>query len=172
MSDTLVGRAFGWFNRGLSWTEIVRKRKPDMVIISAGPHVTAAVGTPGMREIVDQVSAEHLEHFPDLPLIWRSQPPAGCAERTHHETLEVEPFMSRSKNDTMYNYRFFLEWDDLAREIFDRPDLNRRFLDISPLYARMPDKAAGDCMHFCTGALASFVGDVLLHAISDVWPER
>ena len=38
-SDTLVGRSFGGYNRGRPWDVLVREEKPDIVVMSVGPHI-------------------------------------------------------------------------------------------------------------------------------------
>ena len=122
ISDTLVGVSLGVDNRGAEWKYLVRHYRPDIVLLSTGPHVR---GTSAFTALVSQISHEHLTLFPNLMLIWKTQAPGGCTENIS----ETYPKKGR------YNWGDFEEWDWISRRTFTG-QRNQYVLDLNPLYYR------------------------------------
>jgi hypothetical protein len=128
----------------LHWLEYVRQRKPDIVIVSAGPHVNH---DEDMERILSEVVEGHKREFPHLPLIWRTNFPGGCAEQPLPRPLEGEEevlahWRDYSSRRQIYNYD---GWDARAADLFAGNEARaaRRFLlDLSPLRLR-PDAHVG-----------------------------
>jgi hypothetical protein len=175
VADTLIAERFAAYNRGLHWLEHVRQRKPDIVVVSAGPHV---MHDEDMERILSEVVEGHLREFPQLPLIWRTNFPGGCAEQPLPRPLEGEEevlahWRDYSSRRQIYNYDRFSAWDERAADLFAGSEARaaRRFLlDLSPLRLR-PDAHVGslpgspfpdDCLHLCLpGALHPLFAQLL-----------
>ncbi len=162
VGDTLIAERFAEYNRGQHWTEHVRRWKPDLVIVSAGPHI---MQDDDMERVMDEVIESHLREFASIPLIWRTNFPGGCAEgQLQHPFVDEEEALSHwrkySSSRPLYNYDRFADWDALAARKFASSEArasNRFLLDISPLMLR-PDAHTGsapessfprDCLHMC-----------------------
>jgi len=78
-SDTLVGVAHGVDNRGGERRALVQHYAPDIVLLSTGSHINRPppLRTADFTAILSQISQEHLERFPNVTLIWKTQSPAG-----------------------------------------------------------------------------------------------
>lgn len=180
LSSTLIGRALGVSNFGRRWVELANmshskapgaSTRPDIVVTSAGPHVTLLKD---FELLLAQVVDEHRELFPEVKLVWQTQPGAGCAP----SPLEEAPgkaFWARQhpKPQTRYNWPLFPAFDDAARARFAHPAASREnlfLLDVSPLALRADahpgsrGDVPGDCVHSCLpGPLDHLVPRTLLH---------
>ena len=169
IASTLIGVRLGAGNRGGSWVELVKKNRPDVVVMSAGPHVKFLED---FAPLLDQVVEEHRNLFPiEVKLVWMTQPGTGCAA----SPLEAPPddeFWARSKTQS-HNWPLFPAFDRAARARFGHPAAvreNRFLLDVSPLALRADAHPGsrgdfpGDCPHACMpGPLDHFVPRTLLH---------
>ena len=139
-------------HRGKSWTHYVRKIQPDIVVLSAGPHLKHEAE---LTSIIDTVVREHDAHFPSMQLVWRSQVGAGCGPKP----LDRPPTQKfwDSYTGRLYNYRRLLSFDGIAKERF--PGRNRYSMDLRPLAQRIDFRLGSepgtlypkDCLHFCPG---------------------
>ena len=178
LADTLVGRPMGVLNRGRRWSEIVNDMKPDIVMLSAGPHVAGPISD--FSELLDEVLKEHEASFPNVPLIWKSQFPGGCDNSPHWTEMGQtaldywENYTDKKGRILQYNWPQFVEFDRIAQQKVPGP--NRYFMDISPLFLR-PDGHVGsqpgpyfhnDCLHFCQPVVDSLVPRVMLQTLLDI----
>jgi hypothetical protein len=79
LSDTLIGKALGVTNRGIHWLKAVAKAKPDIVIISAGAHVTNNTDFYRLIDTVTKETGELKKKHPNVTVVWKTQSPAGCS---------------------------------------------------------------------------------------------
>jgi hypothetical protein len=158
--DTLIGKPFGVMNRGKTWVEHVRLIKPDIVVVNAGAHITS---TDGFMEVLNQVISDHSNNLEisHVPIIWRSQFPAGCEDSsTPATTLDLDSeayWEDYAKRRPIYNYPLLKEWDHAASNAFVGG--KRHYMDLWGLRGR-PDGHVGssdangpykdDCIHYCT----------------------
>ena len=164
-SDTLVQRPLGRLNRGRHWTSLVSMLKPDIVVLSAGAHVSdchdgnsvVCGGTGGDRlfddmfdEVVGQINRFREEDVngtgtPRL-FLWKTQQPGSCSANITNGTF----------NDGRYNYKSFRPRDERVVARLSAEELP--FLDLRALYQRSDAHVSGagdihntspDCLHFC-----------------------
>ena len=177
ISDRLLGRIprDNRRNRGKPWTDYVREHRPDLVVLTAGPHVRPLE----FDRILDRVVAQHAAEHPDLPLVWRSQVGAGCAWPAPLEAPPDRAFWRNySRSRRVYNYAHFEAYDRAAAARFPGP--NRAYMDLSPLKLRMDRRVGsspgspypGDCTHFChPGPMDDLVPRLFLQLVRE-WPFR
>ena len=134
-SDTLVGVEYGVDNRGGEWKALIQYSAPDIVLLSTGPHINRPppLRTADFTAILSQISQEHLERFPNVTLIWKTQAPGGCTDGIS-ETFPREEFY-KSLTYPNYNWADFEHWDWVARHEFTGKR-NQYVLDMTPLYYR------------------------------------
>jgi len=134
-SDTLVGRNLGVDNRGGNWTHLVKHFDPDIILISAGPHINRPMPlrSADMRSVIEQVAVEHRALFPEKTLIWKTQAPGGCT-RNISNTIPEPAFFDSLPYDH-FNQEQYDEWDWMAIDVFARQP-NQHVLDLTPLYYR------------------------------------
>ena len=144
VSDTLVGREMGNMNRGEKWTDLARKYNPDIVILSAGPHIYNRSNFEIVLNHVVMGTKELKESKPQIEVVWKTQQPAGCTDSIVDEIML----------STLYQYDEFYERDLYALAFF--PHHGIHVIDIRMLYyrsdAHVGDASPGvkrDCMHLC-----------------------
>ncbi len=146
MSDTMIKIPTGLRNLGAKWSEYVRYFNPSFVVINFGAHV---LNDPVItfNNILDELIQEHDHHFPGLPLLFRTQMPAGYGTFGH----EVKNWTDYSMLRPVYNYNFFRTFDKIVHSKFNDLTKNRTILDISPLYQRpdMHPSHVNDNLHSC-----------------------
>ena len=188
-SDTMIGVRLGVLNRGESWVAWVggfkrwaerfdawanRTRaapplsggRPVIVVLSAGAHVTLL---PDFEWMLDIILDQHQALFPEVKLVWASQPGAGCGE----SPLEQAPDWAGA--EPSYNWHLLPAFDAAARKRFAHPAAvleNRFMLDLAPLALRADAHPGsrgdhpGDCLHSCVpGPLDHLVPRTLLHLL-------
>ncbi len=102
VSDRLLGRTAGddprRRNRGKPWTSYVRDLRPDLVVLTAGPHV----GPWEFDAILTRVIEQHASAYPHVPLVWRSQVGAGLAPRRGRGASRRRGALPRRDSDNPY----------------------------------------------------------------------
>ena len=174
--DTLVGykTAKGPKHRGHSWAHYMRLFRPEIAVVSCGPHVRWSE----FGGFLDSVIRDHDREFPNTSLVWRSQYGGGCSPTPLQPTADWEAFWANySLTRPLYNYDKFDTFDRIAEERFPGP--NRRFLDFGAVKLR-PDWRVGsvpsspyprDCTHFCAnGPLEDLVPRLFLQLLRDLPP--
>ena len=147
-SDTLIGEHFGRYNRGEPWKELVKKFTPDIVILSAGPHIYNRSNFELMLNTVIEDAKELRQLNPNIQLVWKTQQPGGC---THDITSEVTLGQSHSHAE-------YYERDLWALSLLPCHDFH--ILDLRLLYFRsdahpsseispVDPRTLPDCLHFC-----------------------
>ena len=103
LSDTLIGVPLGVRNRGRDWTSWVAgfERRDgtskirvgfdgqtlpgggaDIVVLSAGAHVSLLAD---FEALLDRVLEQHQTLFPEVKLVWQTQPGAGSPSTLNHK---------------------------------------------------------------------------------------
>lgn len=194
LSDTLLGVPLGVGNRGRDWTswvagfargggtgksrvgvdgqidgQIPPGGEPDIVVVSAGAHVSLLTD---FEFLIDRVLDQHQTLFPEVKLVWQTQPGAGCGPSPLEEPPD-EAFWARQNKS--YNWPLFEAFDAVARTRFTHPAAaseNRFLLDVSPLGFRVDahpgsrGNVSRDCLHACLpGPLDHLVPRTLLHLL-------
>jgi len=178
-SDTLIGVGLGRANRGRTWVELANRThatgasaRPDIVVVSAGPHVYLL---PDFDLMLDRVVEEHRALFPEVKLVWKTQPGVGCGL----SPLKAPPDAAFwGAGGPSYNHALFPAFDAAAHTLFAHPAAARdtRFLlDVSPLALRVDShpgsrgaiesRGTRDCLHSCPGPLDHLVPRNLLHLL-------
>jgi hypothetical protein len=124
--DTLVGRPMGHMGRGDNWTNFVNKYDPDIVILSAGPHI---YNRSNFEVVINSVieGAQQLKTTkPQLEVVWKTQQPAGCTDAI---TTEI-----KLNNSLGYQYDEFYERDLYTLSVFPRHGI--QVIDLRMLYYR------------------------------------
>mmetsp|Transcript_40558 Transcript_40558/g.46285 ORF Transcript_40558/g.46285 Transcript_40558/m.46285 type:complete len:296 (+) Transcript_40558:65-952(+) len=145
VGDTLTNKRMGSLNRGTLWTTSVILKKPDIVILSAGPHVYKRKNFALVMDSVIQGTKNLTQMFPSITVAWRTQPPGGCTSKIRTE-LEL---------GKKYQYSEFYERDLYA--LYTLPRHGIHTIDMRMLYYRTDAhvgnithlKVEGDCMHLC-----------------------
>ena len=179
-SDTLGRAKYGAGGRGPSWPSYVRESRPDVVVLTAGAHIH---GDGNFEKVLQAVADERARHFPELPLIWKTSSPGGCAAQPLSELPDAAWWRAYSErngyagrydsnqpryvptggifHNGTYNWREFQRRDAYARRFW--AEHNGSVLDLSPLHYRADAHVGGaDCLHMCLRAL-SLVPRLLLH---------
>ena len=147
-SDTLIGKNFGRYNRGEPWVVSVKAFTPDIVILSAGPHIYNRSNFELMLNTVIEDAKELRRLNPNIQLVWKTQQPGGC---THDITSEVTLGQD-------HHHAEYYERDIWALSVL--PEHGFHILDLRLLYFRSdahPSSKGGpvdprkgpDCLHFC-----------------------
>ena len=169
-SDTLVGTSFGHMNRGKTWATWTKAFKPDIIVMSMGAHLTYKPDWQlNFTWALQKIATKHQMHYPRVPLIWKTQPPAGCGPTS----LPAGPGRVDEENNSKrlkylqasYNWATLIEMDRIAQKFWAKQP-GARVLDLTPLYYRVeahpgsPGAVSGttktmakDCMHVCDGPL-------------------
>ena len=164
LSDTLVDVP-GVPERGLHWMKYVVKYKPDIVILSTGPHIHNRDAFSTIIQLIKQDIVKHHAGVSFLlskpfDVVWRTQPASGCAARAGERITDWSKY-SWSK---VYNYADQDERDEYARTQFEN------IVDVSPLRWR-GDAHVGvhskvyrsDCTHQCIpGPLSTLIPKLML----------
>lgn len=142
ITDTLVGINMGAMNRGGKWAQLVHKYNPDIVVLSAGPHIYNRSNFEFVINDVVKGTKRLKDEMPHLEVVWKTQQPAGC---TNDTTKEI-------KLDHNYQYDEFYERDMYALGVL--PTHNIHVIDMRMLYYRSDAHVGsglprGDCMHMC-----------------------
>lgn len=152
-SDTLIGVRFGHMNRGMKWIKAVRLYDPDIVLMSAGPHIRRQQDYQIMLETVyAQLIKEHNKSMRDKLLIWKTISPGGIASLGI-----VDEIPNLDDNETMamwieqgyqpaWRWDLFPKYDRMAKEYFRSKGI--AVLDVEPLYYRL-DNHPGTNIHHC-----------------------
>lgn len=182
--DTLVGRLMGNLNRGFPWWQSVDalfpSAPPEVIVLSAGPHVYSKNDDMETRRLMADVWREvrdvFLKRYRNVTkLVWRTTTGAGCGSA--EEPLRTSPARIPGwwEQHDEYNYRVMEEMDDQAVRWWNGV-ANATVLDLRSLWLR-PDARVGnlsgsgaDCLHQCQpGALHMF--GVMLLNILRAWKE-
>jgi hypothetical protein len=156
--DTLVNQPMGNYNRGEEWTKYVDKYKPDIVILSAGPHIYNRSNFEIVISNVIEETKRLKETNPELEVVWKTQQPGGCTE-------EITKEIKLSHN---YQYGEFYERDLYALAIL--PANNIHVIDMRMLYYRSdahvnnPD----DCMHLCVPGPLDIIAPLFSHLLDKI----
>ncbi|KAL7477584.1 hypothetical protein ACHAW6_003386 [Cyclotella cf. meneghiniana] len=136
--DTLVHKSMGNLDRGKKWTDLVIKYHPDIVILSAGPHIYNRSNFDIVVNSVIEGSKSLKIANPHLEVVWKTQQPAGCTANITKEIML----------DHDYQYDEFYERDLYALSIFPRHGIH--LIDMRMLYFRSDAHVGGkDCIHMC-----------------------
>lgn len=172
-SDTLVGESFGWMNRGKRWDTWVRLLRPDLVVLSVGPHIRNISSSSSYLDILRRVHEGlrelHREGHTGLQLVWRTILPGGCGGPVPLRGYPAPTTQSlpSDKGAPRYNWDHFSLWNDVARQFWSRRKFNAALLDLKPLEMR-PDAHVGngDCLHWCLPGALGLVPRLLQHVLT------
>jgi len=138
--DTLVNIKYAKYNRGDYWVNSTLEVQPDIVILSAGPHVYGRGNYDFiLKNVVAETQRLKQTALPNLQVVWKTQQPAGCAKTITTEDIILGKDFQHSE---------YYERDLYALSVFPRNGIP--VLDIRMLYYR-PDAHVGgsDCLHLC-----------------------
>ena len=140
-SDTLLLRSdLGRHNRGVHWLTAARALRPDVLVLSLGPHVSETIAfLPLLRTIRDEFAAHHraggdLAH---TLLVWRTNLGAGCGS----SALARQPKDMRDRAPPHMNCASMEVWDEEAVTFWHNVS-GVYVLDLRPLWRR-PDMMIG-----------------------------
>ena len=112
--DTLVGESMGGMNRGMKWTESVSLHNPDIVIISAGPHIKNRSNFESVINSVISDSKVVKTINPNIQVVWKTQQPGGC-------TQDISTVIHTGSS---YNYAEYYERDLYAMLVLPHHDIH------------------------------------------------
>lgn len=110
-ADTLVGRSFGFFNRGAHWTQEVRVQcledGPSVVVLGASAHIGKGVD---YRQLLADIAAG-MASFTNVTFLWATSVPGGCAAKATPLPPGVSPqfweiTMNRSFDESNGTWHF------------------------------------------------------------------
>ena len=171
MSDTLIKKNFGSFNRGGHWRDSVIQTRPlpDIVILSVGPHIKQCGSddeTTLYRRVVDEVLdgiTQMKQSNPELQnttFVWKTQQPSGCSKSIFLMPPEEAAQQTNSTGMFLSSGHVSYSWDLYL--ISRLQQLEMPYLDLRMLYSRSDAHPAShydsfgrrsDCLHFCNGPL-------------------
>jgi hypothetical protein len=157
--DTLVGETMGVLNWGMKWTESVSLYNPDIVIISAGPHIFHRSNFESVINSVVLGSKEVKRINPNIQVVWKTQQPGGC-------TPGISTVI-HTGND--YNYGEFYERDLYAMSVL--PHHGIHIIDMRMLYFRSDAHVSskhggGDCLHMCVPGPLDVIAPLFLQLLN------
>ena len=182
-SDTLTGVKYGSMNRGPRWEEPALQLRAKVVVLSAGPHVGSKSNISALLHTVNQTIGRLSSQLAGLHVLWKTQPPAGCADTPLTEPMNSSSWQDYRKrsSEAVYNWPLFKSFDYMAKRMWEGHS-QVSMLDVSPLQFRADAhisspgasipvrvwarKAAKDCLHMCMpGPYDTLVPTLLQHAL-------
>mmetsp|Transcript_15629 Transcript_15629/g.35041 ORF Transcript_15629/g.35041 Transcript_15629/m.35041 type:complete len:392 (+) Transcript_15629:170-1345(+) len=166
LSDTLVGKPFGVFNRGKAWKDWVNEVMPDITVVTVGAHVSSEDAL--YLGLVDEVLSGMIEmqsRHPRMKFVWRTQTPGGCTnEIISPRDVNVAAQYSTEHFRGLYNYETFYRRDLLLLDRLNRAKIP--YLDMRMLYSRSDAHVSvfpggpvrGDCIHWCSPGPLDVIG--------------
>lgn len=157
MADTLVFEGMGGLNRGAYWTTHVKKRHPDIVVISAGAHIMDEANFTRVFDAAMADIEEMKKERPGIQFVWKTQNPAGgrpSREASYNQKLPGHPAEAGARRASDPMYKLWNHHTFWGRDNTILPQLQKRgvpFLDMRMLYNRVDAHPwqTGDCLHFC-----------------------
>lgn len=150
LSDTLIlaHKLHNPQDRGLYWSDWVNIYRPDIVIMSVGPHIS---NLEQYTKIIHNVKKDYLKNTTyDFDLIWKTINYGGCSLDANIE-INWTSYNASKK----YNYMYFDKFDNIAKDILgsivpilDVSALSKRG-DAHPSSNGKLFKSKFDCLHFC-----------------------
>jgi hypothetical protein len=176
LSDTLTGRNYGVYNRGLALRDLMRKHAPDIVVVGVGPHLT---GVDDFDEVVQYTAAVFSEERTSRArLVWRTTLGAGCTPSEVPLVPIETPLASFWGNRSCgiyqdYNYPLMQSWDESSK-VFWRGRDNTSVLDLTPLWMRFDSRISSgqsfplwNCAHVCIPGPLRLAGRLLTRIFSE-----
>jgi len=161
ISDTLIDRELGRFNRGGSWLRGVLAYDPHIVIVTAGAHIFGRENFDLVLGTFIEEAKELMRTKPSIQVVWKTQQPGGCT----HDIIANNEVFPRETNK--YNYDEFYERDQYVLSIL--PTQGIHVIDMRMLYYRSdghidsrvdnPDEQK-DCLHMCAPGPLDVVADL------------
>jgi hypothetical protein len=176
LSDTLIKKPLGNYNRGLYWKDLVALVNADIVVMNAWAHIygdsnfsnVLSEVAEGIRDLRSKDSSFHA--------IWMTSQPGGCA--AFNETYASIPGPIPGPFHE-YQYDDCMKRDIEAKSLFRNenvPVLDMRiFYSRGDAKTRFPKSSGHDCLHSCLpGALDIFPALLwqLLLDLENKFPER
>ena len=164
LSDTLVGKSFGVYNRGKAWKDWVNDVKPDITVVAVGAHVkTDDASYLGLVEEVLDGMIEIQSRHPRMKFAWKTQQPGGCTNEILSPEDAVVAARTIEYTRDKYNWDRFYHRDLLLLDRLNRANIP--YIDMRMLYSRsdahissMKGSQPGDCLHLCSPGPLDIIG--------------
>eukprot|EP00040_Diaphanoeca_grandis_P042602 m.7740 g.7740 ORF g.7740 m.7740 type:complete len:297 (+) comp6171_c0_seq2:88-978(+) len=145
-ADTLVGQLFGGQNRGRVWTSWIDEFNPDVVVVTAGPHIQHNSSFDMVFQEFLNTTLRYRESSPRRQIIWKTHQPAGCTSNIS-DGIHVN-------TSAYFNHGFFRTRD--VQCIAKLKAHGLPYLDLQMLYNRSDghidrrfSPTIQDCLHMC-----------------------
>lgn len=167
MSDTLVNRGFGAWNRGKHWISHLNETlpSPNIVVVSVGAHIMQDT------DFIDAISSVlvGMKGFPHIQFFWKTSQPGGCTKDVFRPESPQDAARNFSVSALKYQHSRFYDRDlyllsrieDQRSNVGTQTNIHSTY--VTMLYSRSdahPGSAGGgkDCLHLCVpGPLDVFV---------------